>query len=74
MRIDSQGDLRRPLKEVDPLLAKQHQCDNNPMLTKAFLTNVAVLPVAMARIFAFMTVVSILDDVDRAYVDLSQAS
>jgi hypothetical protein len=74
MPIHSQDGLRCPLKDVDLLLAKPHQCYNDPALAEAFLTNVAVLPAAMACIVAFMKVVSIINRVDGAYGDLSQAS
>jgi hypothetical protein len=72
--IHSQDNLRHPLKDVDLFLAQLHQCHNDPTLRGAFLMKVAVLPAVMARIFVFMTVVSIIHHVDSAYVDVSQAS
>ena len=68
--ISSQDYLRQSLKELEFILMRMHQCYNNPSLTDAFLTNVVLLPYAVAQIFSFKTPLLIIDHIDLLDIEL----
>jgi hypothetical protein len=68
--LEFQEHLRRPLSELDGLLARLHEYYNTPNLLEAFLTNVALLPEIIGRLFGFAATFFIIDHIDLADVDL----
>ena len=72
--LSFQDYLRRPMKEVDLVLQRLHQCYHDPRYAEALVTNLAVLPQTMATIFGFDTTLMIVDHIDCADVELRTKS
>ena len=68
--LSFQDYLRRPMKEVDLVLQRLHQCYQDPRYFEAYVTNLAVLPQTMAAIFGFDTTLMIVDHIDNADIEI----
>jgi adenylate kinase family enzyme len=63
--------LSRPLKELDVLLSRMHEYYHTPDQLEIFLTNVAVLPDIVGKIFGFASTVLFVDHIDSSDIDLN---
>lgn len=69
---NTQQHLCLPIKQVENLLIRMHQCYHDPSLTDSFLTNVVLLPQLLGSIFFFKSPLFIIDHIDDADIEFKR--